>query len=81
MSDAKTYEELRDDIRSEKGGPFHGLRGPYSDNIISCCLRIIDKEHGRAKANEAVRTLRLKRLGWEEMPEEGRNERANLLHR
>ena len=66
----KSYEDLCNEIRGEKGGPFHGLRGTYSHNIISCCLRIIDKEYGRAKANETVRTLRLKRLGWEELPEE-----------
>lgn len=66
----KSYADLCADIRAEKGGPFYGLRGPYSNNIISSCLRIIDTEYGRAKANEAVRTLRLKRLGWAELPEE-----------
>jgi hypothetical protein len=66
---SKTYEELLDDIREQKGGPFHGLRGSYSHNIIGCVLRIIAEEHGKAKANEAVRTLRLKQLGWAEEPE------------
>ena len=70
----KTYEDICDDIGAQivnksGRGRFHGLWGEYSHNIISCCLRIIDKEFGRASANQAVRDMGLKALGWQELPE------------
>jgi len=36
----------------------------YSHNIISCNLRIISKEFGYNKANEAIDEFGLTSLGW-----------------
>jgi len=59
----KTLEELRDQIEDE--APFVDIRG-YSHNIISCCLRMIDKNHGTEAANQAIRDFDLEQKGWKE---------------
>lgn len=51
------HREIREQI------PFINLK-PYSHNIISCVLRIIAKEFGYNKANEAIDKLELGPRGW-----------------
>lgn len=42
---------------------------PYSHNIISLTLSMIDTEYGQGEANRAIRDFKLKRLGWSEYKE------------
>jgi len=63
----KSLEQLREEIVAER--PFVD-KAAYSHNIISLLLRQIANEYGKVEANRAVRELRLKRLGWQEEPEE-----------
>lgn len=42
-------------------------RKPYSHNIISLNLRMIDADFGMKAANRVIRDLGLNRLGWVEM--------------
>ncbi len=38
--------------------------GGLAHNIISCCLRMIAKHHGKDAANETIRDLGLDKRGW-----------------
>jgi len=40
--------------------------GGYAHNIISTCLRMIEKHHGKDAANEAIRDFGLDKKGWSE---------------
>ena len=40
---------------------------PYSHNIISITLRIVDEEHGREEANKIIEKAGLESLGWRKM--------------
>jgi len=63
-------QALRDEIKAER--PYVG-RKEFSHNIIGSLLAQIAQEHGKAEANRAIRELGLKRLGWNEEPEEAPN--------
>ena len=67
MADLDT---LRAEIKAER--PYVGLK-EFSHNIIGLLLAQIAKEYGKAEANRAIRELGLKRLGWNEEPEEAPN--------
>lgn len=54
---AELYAEIEQEVE------FVDIK-PYSHNIISCILRIISKEFGYNKANEAIDEFNLTSLGW-----------------
>ena len=53
--------ELKNTILIEKASVDIKL---YSHNIISCTLRIIDDEFGKAIANDVIVSMGLEELGW-----------------
>ena len=53
--------ELKKTILIEKASVDIKL---YSHNIISCTLRIIDDEFGKAIANDVIVSMGLEELGW-----------------
>jgi hypothetical protein len=57
----KTLEQLRDDIESYVDTIDVA---PYSSNLISMSLRIIDKNYGKDKANETIDMFELETLGY-----------------
>ena len=57
----KTLEQLRDDIESYVDTIDVA---PYSSNLISISLRIIDKNYGKDKANETIDMFELETLGY-----------------
>lgn len=67
MAAERTVEEWRDVIVRERRYVNHK---PYSHNIINVALQAIAKKAGREEANKAIRELRLKRLGWNEVAED-----------
>tara|TARA_R100001244_G_scaffold129074_1_gene100248 strand:- start:314 stop:529 length:216 start_codon:yes stop_codon:yes gene_type:complete len=61
MSKEQTLEQLRDDIESYVDTIDVA---PYSSNLISMALRIIDKNYGKDKANETIDIFDLETLGY-----------------
>ena len=61
MSKEQTLEQLRDDIESYVDTIDVA---PYSSNLISMSLRIIDKNYGKDKANETIDMFELETLGY-----------------
>jgi hypothetical protein len=61
VTDPTNLEALRSRISAE--APYVKKK-QYSHNIISACLRLIEKHHGREAANEAIEDHGLERLGW-----------------
>jgi len=61
MRKVKTLEQLRDDIESYVDTIDVA---PYSSNLISMALRIIDKNYGKDKANETIDIFDLETLGY-----------------
>ena len=57
----KTLEQLSDDIESYVDTIDVA---PYSSNLISMSLRIIDKNYGKDKANETIDMFELETLGY-----------------
>ena len=57
----QTLEQLRDDIESYVDTIDVA---PYSSNLISISLRIIDKNYGKDKANETIDIFDLETLGY-----------------
>ena len=57
----QTLEQLRDDIKSYVDTIDVA---PYSSNLISISLRIIDKNYGKDKANETIEIFELETLGY-----------------
>ena len=53
--------ELKNTILEEKA--WVDIK-PYSDNIISSALRIIDEKFGKAIANDVIVSMGLEELGW-----------------
>ena len=64
-------KKLRETIRRE--APFVGLK-PYSHNLISVTLSLIDKNYGRAAANKAIRDFKLEAKGWKQESENQEHE-------
>ncbi|MHB8108287.1 MAG: hypothetical protein ACYDH4_12825 [Candidatus Cryosericum sp.] len=64
---SETLCQLRHRIKRE--APYVGVR-PYSHNIVRLTLAAIDKMHGRAEANKAVRDFKLENKGFNEEPRE-----------
>ncbi len=62
---ADRLAELRAAIQRER--PYIGKK-PYSHNIVRLTLAIIEKEFGRAAANETVRKYKLEAKGFNEEP-------------
>ena len=58
---AKTLEELRERIDDEV--PYVDVK-PFSHNIISLTLQMIDKQYGKKEANKAIGDFGLEKLGW-----------------
>jgi len=61
MRKVKTLEQLRDDIESYVDTIDVA---PYSSNLISMALRIIDKNYGKDKANETIDIFDMETLGY-----------------
>ena len=61
MSKEQTLEQLRYDI--ERYVDTIDV-APYSSNLISMSLRIIDKNYGKDKANETIEIFELETLGY-----------------
>ncbi len=56
-----TLDEWREEIG--RNAPYVD-RKSHSHNIISLCLKGIDRNFGTEEANKAVRDFKLERLGW-----------------
>ena len=63
---SETLRQLRARVKRES--PYVGIR-PYSHTIIRLTLAQIDKEHGQAAANKAVRDFNLAARSFNEEPE------------
>lgn len=59
----KTYQDFKEEILDTKR-----RGGEYWHNIVSCTLRIADKELGKEEANRLIRECGLKKKGWTEQP-------------
>jgi len=70
MKTKKSLAELRDTIETEKN--FVDVK-PYSHNIISLTLNMIDSNYGREEAVKAMKDFSLEDLGWK-IPEEVKRE-------
>lgn len=60
----KTLEELRERIEEE--AQYVDVK-PYSHNIISLTLRMIDTQYGKEEANKAIEDFGLEDLGWKKV--------------
>lgn len=63
----ETLEDMRDAICAERA---HVDKRQFSHNIVSNILSMIANKFGQDEANRAVRDLKLKRLGWNEIKSE-----------
>lgn len=57
-----------DDAKREIRAAVRG-RGPFWNNLVSCILRIVADDFGKAEANKLIEECDLKRLGWREESE------------
>jgi hypothetical protein len=64
IDDSYSIDELQEDIVAAI--PTLKIVGGYGHNVISACLRLIAKEHGKDAANKTIRELKLDKEGWSE---------------
>jgi len=55
------YQDFKDEIINTRA-----RGGQYWENIVSCKLRIADKELGKDEANRLIRECKLNKDGWRE---------------
>lgn len=66
MSD-KTKEQIIEKIKQEI--PFVDIK-PFSHNIISLELRLLEKKYGEEEVKNLIKSTKLKDLGWGHFIEE-----------